>query len=314
MKAVLQHRVTAGFRQQVEALQSDRLQIEIVDVSDKASFRREMADTDVLLHVLEPVNAEVIAAAPCLKLIQKLGVGVDTIDLVSARERGVAVCNMPGTNTQAVAEMTLLLMLATLRRLHELSRELLHGSGWRLNAQTLDGLGELAGRTVGLVGFGAVGQRLLPMLRGMRTRVVYTCRKEVSGVDAVFMSTPELLSQSDIVSLHVPLTPTTAKMINADTLEKMKPGAILINTARGGLVDEGALVEALTTGHLGGAGLDVFAAEPVDMNNPLLRCPNVVVTPHLAWLTSETLARSLSVFQENCRRLRDGEELLHRVV
>ena len=132
----------------------------------------------MLLHVLERVTGAVIERAPRLKLIQKLGVGVDTIDLDAARARGVAVCNMPGTNTRAVAELTLLLMLATLRRLFELDTQTRAGKGWALDPELLDSLGELGGRTVGLVGFGAVGKCLTPMLHGIGARVIYTSRGE----------------------------------------------------------------------------------------------------------------------------------------
>ena len=264
--------------------------------------------------MLEPVSADTIQAAPQLKLIQKLGIGVDTIDLEAARRRGIAVCNMPGTNTRAVAELTLLLMLATLRRLVELHTQTREGNGWRLGADTLDNLGELGGRTVGLVGFGAVGRCLAPMLAGIGAQVVYSDRQPALGEVMPFLSLNALLATSDIVSLHLPLTPETAGMMDASRFAAMKRGAVFINAARGGLVDERALCAALSTGHLRGAGLDVFCAEPLAPDNPLLSLPNVVVTPHLAWFSSETLARSLGVFGENCRRLRDGESLLNRVV
>jgi phosphoglycerate dehydrogenase-like enzyme len=314
MKAVLHYRATPGFRAQIAAQQSEWLTIAVVDETDTAAFAREMQDADVLLHVLEPVRADTIDAAPRLKLIQKLGVGVDTIDLDAARRCGVAVCNMPGTNTRAVAELTLLLMLATLRRLVELHTAMHQGKGWSLDAQSLDSLGELGGRTVGLVGFGAVGKCLTPMLQGIGARVVYTDVREVPDAAARFLPFAELLAAADILSLHVPLTEQTAGLMNAETFASMKRGAILINAARGGLVDEAALAQALMTGHVRGAGLDVFRAEPASPHNPLLSLPNVIVTPHLAWLTAETLSRSLGVFGENCRRIRDGEILLNRIV
>lgn len=314
MKAVLQYRATPGFRAAISALESDWLRVVVVDESDNLTFAREMRDADVLLHVLERVTAAVIADAPTLKLIQKLGVGVDTIDLDAARARGIAVCNMPGANTRAVAELTLLLMLATLRRLTELDRQMHAGQGWALDAGLVDNLGELGGRTVGLVGFGAVGKSLTPMLQGIGANVIYTTRTETSGTSAKFMSLVDVLSQSDVVSLHVPLNEHTAGMIGESALQTMKRGAVLVNTARGGLVDYGALRRALAAGYLRGAGLDVFDSEPATAAHPLFQLPNVVVTPHIAWLTAETLNRSLSVFQENCRRLRDGEPLLNRVV
>jgi phosphoglycerate dehydrogenase-like enzyme len=311
MKAVLQYTVSPGFRQRITALD---FPIIIVDETDKDTFRREMTDAEILLHVLEPVTAAVIDAAPRLRLIQKLGVGVNTIDLDAARRRSIAVCNMPGTNTQAVAEMTLLLMLATLRRLARLDDLTRVGKGWEFEPELPDDLGELSGRTVGLVGFGAVARRLVPMLEAIGARVVYTSRRPAPDAQVTFLRFQELLPVADVLSLHLPLTTETTGMIDAAALAAMKRGSVLINTARGPLVDEAALCEALTSGHLRGAGLDVFSREPVGAEDAVLRLPNVVVTPHLAWLTTETLERSLRVIIENCRRLCTGEELLHRVV
>jgi phosphoglycerate dehydrogenase-like enzyme len=314
MKAVLHYRATPGFAAKISALESDWLRIAIVDENEREAFAREMANADVLLHVLERIAAADIDAAPRLSLIQKFGVGVDTIDLEAAKRRGVAVCNMPGTNTRAVAELTLLLMLATLRRVTQLDAQTRAGNGWSLDARMIDGLGELGGRTVGLVGFGAVAQCVTPMLHAIGAHVTYTSRHRASQSAATFVSFDELLKASDVVSLHVPLTSSTSAIMNDAAFAAMKPGAILINTARGGLVDYRALHRALESGRLGGAGLDVFDVEPADRSHPLFQLPNVVVTPHLAWLTSETLNRGLEVFAENCRRLRDGEPLLNRII
>lgn len=314
MKAVLQYRATPGFRSAISAIENDWLRIVVVDESDKPSFGREMQDADVLLHVLERVTAGVIEQAPRLRLIQKLGVGVDTIDLDAARARHIAVCNMPGANTRAVAELTLLLMLATLRRLCELDRHTRAGRGWALQSELVDNLGELGGRTVGLIGFGAVGKCLTPMLQGVGANVIYSSRSTASGTSATFVPLPALLSEADVVSLHVPLTAQTAAMIDAAAIGRMKRGAVLVNTARGGLVDYDALHRALVSGQLRGAGLDVHEVEPATTAHPLFRIQNVVVTPHIAWLTAETLKRSLGIFAENCRRMRDGESLLNQVV
>jgi len=311
MKAVLQYRASPGLRQQITALDFATV---VVDETDHDAFRRELADADILLHVLEPVTAAVINAAPYLRLIQKIGIGVNTIDLDAARRRGIAVCNMPGTNTQAVVEMTLLLVLATLRRLARLDRLTRAGKGWKFEPELPDDLGELSGRTVGLVGFGAVARRLVPMLQAIGAKVVYTSRQPAPDAPIPFLPLAELLPVADVLSLHLPLTPETTGIIDAAALAAMKRGSVLINTARGPLVDEAALFEALTSGHLRGAGLDVFAREPVSKDDPLLELQNVVVTPHLAWLTTETLERSLSIISENYRRLRTGEPLLYRVV
>ncbi len=272
-----------------------------------------LAGTDVLWHVLSPASAGLIAAAPRLRLIQKIGVGVNTIDLEAARSRGILVCNLPGTNARAVAELTLALMLATLRRLPMFDAATREGRGFALEPSLQDGLGELGGRTVGLVGYGAVPRALAPGLVALGCRVVYTARTPRSDAAGEFMPLHRLLSDADVVSLHVPLTKDTERMIDAGALARMRPGAVLINTARGGLVDSAALVQALRNGKLAAAGLDVFADEPVRPDDPLLRLANVVLTPHVGWLTTGTFDRSFAVAVENCRRLVDGEALLHRV-
>jgi len=205
-------------------------------------------------------------------------------------------------------------VLATLRRLARLDRLTRAGKGWKFEPELPDDLGELSGRTVGLVGFGAVARRLVPMLQAIGAKVVYTSRQPAPDAPIPFLTLAELLPVADVLSLHLPLTPETTGMIDAAALAAMKRGSVLINTARGPLVDEAALFEALTSGHLRGAGLDVFAREPVSKDDPLLKLQNVVVTPHLAWLTTETLERSLSIISENYRRLRSGEPLLYRVV
>jgi phosphoglycerate dehydrogenase-like enzyme len=188
------------------------------------------------------------------------------------------------------------------------------GDGWRPDAAALDNVGEIAGRTVGLVGFGDIPQRLTPVLRGLGAKVIYTARNSRPAAEAEFVTLDALLVQSDIVSLHCPATPETISMISRAAIARMKPGSVLVNTARGELVDEAALIDALRSGHLRAAGLDVFGREPPAADNPLFKLSNVVLTPHIGWLTPETLARSMTVAFENCRRVAAGEALLHRVV
>ena len=314
MKIVLQYRASAGFQAQIAAAFAGEDPVLVIDEDDEATFAREMADTELLLHVLKPVTAQVIAAAPRLKLSQKIGVGVNPIDLDAARAHGVAVANMPGTNSAAVAEMALSLMFAVLRRTTYFDTLTRAGQGWRPDLDVLDQAGEIAGRTVGLVGYGGSASRLAPVLRALGARVLYTARSPRAEDAASYRDLPALLREADIVSLHVPSIPETRRMIDAPALVSMKTGAILINTARGDLVDEAALVDALRSGHLRGAGLDVFAAEPTPADNPLFDLPQAVLAPHVAWLTPETLARSLVVARENARRLAAGEALLHQVV
>ena len=168
-----------------------------------------------------------------------------TIALDAARARGIAVCNMPGSNAQAVAEMTLLLMLACLRRLPMLDRAIRAGQGWKIDPAMQDNYGELKGRTVGLVGFGSIPQSLAPALRALGAEVIYTATGPKAGHESAYRSLPDLLRTADIVSLHIPLTPATTALLGAKEVAVMKPGAILVNTARCGLVDQKALYEAL---------------------------------------------------------------------
>jgi phosphoglycerate dehydrogenase-like enzyme len=298
---------------QLKSLAADGLYVEVCSEDDETRFHHLLQTCDILWHVLRPVTADHIDSAPQLKLIQKIGVGVNTIDIKAAKARSIPVCNMPGTNSQAVAEMTLGLMLSVLRKLSAFDRQLRETGRWRCPAGWQDDLGEIKGRTIGLVGFGAVPMILAPILSAMGARVVYSSRSSKSDQPYRQVSKAELLAESDIISLHLPETAETRYWLDADAIGQMKPGAVLINTARGGLVDESALVSALQSGKLAGAGLDVFAAEPVTGDSAVLQLSNVVLTPHVAWLTRDTLERSLAVAVDNARRLIAGEALAHRV-
>ena len=314
MKVVFHSAAGPGLRTRFAELARQGLAVSSCPETDRARFDALLAEAEVIWHVLEPLTASIIDAAPQLRLIQKIGVGVNTIDLAAAKRNQVAVCNMPGTNTQAVAEMTLMLILMTLRRARQLDTETRAGTGWDLTVALQDGAGEIGGRTVGLVGYGAVSRWLAPVLAAMGARVLFTCRSERPDRVGEPRALDALLAESDIVSLHVPHTPETDRMIGAEAIARMKPGVIIVNTARGALIDEAALDAALRAGHVAAAGLDVFVAEPLPADNPLLALDNVVVTPHVAYLTRETMERSVAVAAENCRRLAANEDLLHRIV
>jgi phosphoglycerate dehydrogenase-like enzyme len=287
------------------------LNITVCAETDDALLMSLLPDCDVLWHVLKPCTAAMIAAAPRLKLIQKIGVGVNTIDLAAAQARGIPVCNLPGTNSRAVAELALTLMLATIRRIPRFDAGMRQGV-WS-DPSLQDGIGELGGRTVGLVGYGSIPRLLAPVLQALGCRIVYTARNPVADAIGTYRTLDALLAEADVVSLHIPLTQATDRLIGAEALSRMKPGAILVNTARGGLVDQPALTAALRSGHLAGAGLDVFADEPPDFADPLFALPYVVATPHIAWITTGTFDRSFAVAADNCRRVTAGEALLHRV-
>ena len=311
MKVLLHYDAGPGLAAQLATLSG--LDLTICPEADTARYAALLPGVEVIWHVLRPITAADIAAAPKLRLIQKIGVGVNTIDLQAARARGIAVCNLPGTNSRAVAEMTLLLMLGALRRVAHLDAETRAGRGWSQPTALQDGLFELAGRKVGLVGYGAVPRILAPVLQTLGCEVLYTAQSPKPDAIGTYRPLSALLAESDIVSLHIPETAETRGRINALAIARMKQGAVLVNTARGGLVEQAALVAALRSGHIAAAGLDVFLAEPLDPADPLLSLPNVVLTPHVAWLTTGTFARSFSIAAENCRRLEHGQPLLHQV-
>ena len=240
MKVVYHSTAGRGVQNHFASLEEQGIYVTSCAESDRERLKILLADADVLWHLLEPVTAEVMALAPRLLLIQKIGVGVNTIDLDAAQRRNISVCNMPGANSQAVAEMTLLLMLATLRRVNHLDHATRTGKTQRLMVDMQDESGEICGRTIGLVGYGAVPRLLAPVLTAMGARVVYTCSEAKADAVGAYLSFNELLAVSDIMSLHVPLTATTDKMVNAVAIKRMKAGAILINTSRGGVVDEEA--------------------------------------------------------------------------
>lgn len=276
-----------------------------------AAFGEHLAETDAVLHVLHPFTRSDIERAPRLRLVQKLGVGVNTINLEAARERGIAVCNQPGVNAPAVVEAALLGMLAALRQLPKYHDATRAGRGWSLPPSVGEESRELGGRTVGLVGFGSIASKLAGVLATLGATVIHHSRRSDRPG---WRPLDELLTVSDVVSLHVPLDASTTGMLTAARLAAMKPGAVLVNTARGGLVDRAGLISALINGPLAAAALDTFAVEPVDPADGLLALPNVVLTPHTAWLTLETLERCVERAAVNLARLGRGEELLDRVV
>lgn len=312
MKIVFRYDAGPQLCRQLDALKEQGLDIVLCPEGPDEPFMTEMRDADALWHILQPVTADTIEAAPKLKLIQKIGVGVNTIDLKAAKTHEVVVCNMPGTNSRAVAEMTLLLMLAALRRLPRMDR-LVERGGWAVPATETECFGEIAGRSVGFVGFGAGPGLLAPILELMGANILYTARTK-KDVPYQYLPLDTLVEEADILSLHVPLTEQTEQLLSADRMARMKQGAVLINTARGGLVDEAALYEGLKSGHLLAAGLDVLASEPVDPASPLLTLENVVKAPHMAWLTNETFARSLKVAIHNSLATCGTIPYRHRVV
>ncbi len=293
------------------AAESDWLDVRWCADDDDATLRRELPGADVIWHVLRPLSAADLELAAKCRLVHKLGAGVNTIDVDAATRCGIAVANMPGANAPSVTEGTLLLMLAALRRLPVLDRATREGRGWPSDPGLGETVRDIGGCTVGLVGYGNIAKQVEAVLTTLGARVLHTSTRDDGHPD--WRPLPALLTESDIVSLHLPLTSATRHLIDEDALALMKPDAVLVNTARGPIVDEEALAAALREGRLAAAGLDVFAAEPVEPGNPLLGLDNVVLTPHVTWYTVDTMRRYLEVAVDNCRRLRDGRELANVV-
>lgn len=306
---VLAHFVPGPQVTELLAAESDWLDVRWC--SDDEELHRELPDADVVWHVLHPLSADDLARAGRVRLIHKFGAGVNTIDVDAATQRGIAVANMPGANAASVAEGTVLLMLAAMRRLPALDRATRAGRGWPSDPQLGETVRDIGGCTVGLIGYGNIARRVEAIVTAMGATVLHTS----TGDDALpsWRALPDLLAASDIVSLHLPLTTDTQGMIDRSAIAGMKPGALLVNTSRGPIVDEQALADALRDGQLAAAGLDVFGEEPVPADNPLLELDNVVLTPHVTWYTADTMRRYLTEAVDNCRRLRDGRPLAHLV-
>ena len=284
---------------------------------DDPRVREWHADADGLMVRMSRVTADDFARAKRLKVVSKQGVGIETIDLEAAREFGVTVCNTPGVNSEAVAEMALALALAVTRRVTELDRQIRSGEV----VQRSNFLGfEMWQKTVGVVGMGNIGPRVARKWHGaFDARLLAYDPYAPSGAWADIPhervgSLDELLPRVDLLTLHLPLTPETRHLVGRRELALMKPTAVLVNPSRGGIVDEAALYDALTSGGIFGAGLDVFESEPPTIANPLIGLPTLVATPHAAGGTYETQERSSLATAQQLLDVLAGKEPFHRVV
>ena len=311
MVRVLAHFLPGDTVLDMVAPESDWLDVRWCHEDDDETLHRELPWADAVWHVLRPLSGADLRRGTRLRLVHKLGAGVNTIEVDTATGLGIAVANMPGANAPSAAEGTVLLMLAAMRRLLELDAATRAGRGWPSDASLGETVRDIGSCTVGLVGYGNIAQRVERIVTAMGARVLHTSTRD-DGTPG-WRRLPDLLADSDIVSLHLPLTPQTEKLIDRAALDSMKPNALLVNTSRGAIIDEVALAEALRARKLAAAGLDVFAREPVEAGNPLLGLDNVVVTPHVVWFTQDTMRRYLAEAIDNCRRMRDGQNLVNVV-
>ena len=269
-------------------------------------------EADIILTNKAPLSAETIAQLPRLKFVGVLATGYNVVDVKAARARGIAVSNVPIYGTDAVAEYVFALLL-NFHRQPQLHSELVKQGEWTKNEWSFwhTPLAELAGQTIGIVGFGRIGRRVGELAAAFKMKVLANdvFRANPPSYPFGWREVPELFAESDVVTLHCNLTPENTGMVNAALLGRMKPTAYLINTARGPLVNEGDLAEALRQGKLGGAALDVVTTEPMPANNPLLQAPNTTLTPHIAWAALAARRRLMQITTDNVAAFLAGKPI-----
>lgn len=285
-------------------------ELTVYDRTAPEDVAARIGDAEVVFINKVRLTDEIFAACPNLKLVSILATGYNIVDLAAAKRRGITVCNVPGYSTRAVVQMTFALLLEICQQVG-LHSGAVHTGRWQTCPDFCfwdRPLIELDGKTMGIVGYGAIGSAVGTVAQALGMKLLVTARHEKPVPEgARFVSLPELLAQSDVVSLHCPQTAENARMIDAGALAQMKDGAILLNTARGGLLDEQAVADALRSGKLLAAGMDVVSAEPIHADNPLLTAPNCFLTPHIAWAPLETRRRLQAISAENLRAFLAGK-------
>lgn len=303
-----------------EQLDKHKIQANFVTINepDVQALKRELADTDVVIGDYTfkvPITAEMVEAMKKVRLVAQPSTGYDHIDLAACRKKGIPVCNIGGANAISVAEHTLALALMLLKRLDYAHQKILQGT-WA-QEELLNVSSEVYGKTWGIIGLGRIGREVAARARSMGARVVYTdvarlqpAEEEKLGVS--FLPLARLLAESDVVSIHVPLTSNTRMMIGEREFRLMKSYSIFVNVSRGELADEAALAKAVSEGWIGGAGVDVFSKEPISKDHPLVAAAkqgaNLVLTPHIAGATNDARMRIIQVTVENVMRVVLGQQ------
>ena len=268
---------------------------------------QRIGDADMVLLNKTPITEAILAACPSVKLICIQATGYNVVDCQAAAKRGIPVCNIPGYGTDSVAQFTFALLLELCHQvgLHDRS---VHAGDWANNPDFCywkTPQMELSGKTMGIIGYGAIGQAVAKIAQAFGMKILAYSRTHRPGHEYCDLDT--LLANSDVVTLHCPLFPETTGLINGETIAKMKDGAILLNTARGPLIDETAVAEALRSGKLRGAAMDVVSQEPIQPNNPLLTAPNCIITPHMAWAPIEARRRIVEILKGNILGFLNGK-------
>ncbi len=286
-------------------------EVRYFDVLPPEEIVSAIGDSDAVIVNKAKITDEIMAACPNLKFVGLFATGYNNIDTVSAKRRGICVCNVPGYSTDSVTQHTFALILHFASRADDYARSVANGD-WE-NSKTFSYLafptGELRGKTLGIFGFGTIGRSVAAVALAFGMRVIAHVRRPADFPGVEFVSRDELFANADYLSLHCPLTDETRNLICRETLSKMKPTAVIINTARGGVIEEEALCEALNEGKLAGAGIDVLDVEPMRKDHPYLRAKNCYITPHVAWACAEARERLVRLVAENLRGFRDGNAI-----
>lgn len=288
----------------------DGFELEMLESVSQQELEGKVKEAEYLLVSGRlKINRTVLGNAQNIKMIQRTGVGLDSIDLEYIRNHDIPFYVNKGVNAQSVAEHTILLMLASLRNLVEINENTKRGI-WKKQAQGVC-THELCGKTVGLIGMGAIGRKVAGMLKAFGTEVLYNDvskmkQEDENALGIKFSTREEIIEKSDIISLHCPLTDDTRHMINDRAVNKMKNGVILINTARGGLIDEAALINCIKNGKIAGAGIDVYEKEPVD-NSEVLNLQNVITTPHIGGVTYDSFYQMMYQAMRNIEMFDKGQ-------
>lgn len=286
------------------------IQIYIADNQDPNNYLDQMKDTDAIIVRVARCDGHAIENSPRLKVIGRTGVGYDSVDVKKATELGIPVVITPGANSRSVAEHAIAMMVSLSKCLYEYQLEMGKGNWEIRNARKAF---EFEGKKVGILGMGAIGREVCKMAHGLGMEVLgydpFLSRERIESLGAeYFENYEELLCKADFVTVHVPLTDETRGMISMKQMKEMKKSAIIINCSRGGIVDEKDLYNALAEGIVGGAGLDVYGQEPVDVNNPLLTLENVVASPHSAAQTQEAVIKMAQMCVKGCLAILDGKK------
>lgn len=289
-------------------------EVKYFDTVPPADIPAAIGDSEGVICNKARITAEIMDACPNLKFIGLFATGFNNIDTVAARERGIAVCNVPGYSTDSVAQLTFAFILRFATSIDKYSETTARGDWAR--KETFSYLSfpitELSGKTLGIFGYGTIGRAVAKIGRAFGMKIIAVSHRPMTEEGTTFVTRDELFRESDYLTFHCPLTDETRGLVNRETLALMKPSAVLINTSRGGVVEEEPLCEALNTGKIRGAGIDVLDTEPMREGHPYLNAKNICITPHVAWGSIEARTRLIDVIVDNIRSFESGG-MLNRV-